>query len=137
MPLIPYQCEACDHYFEITQGYHDKRKKKCPACKKNKLYQVFCAPTVSIPKSVGSLADKNTREMGKYKFQKLEKEQAERENATKLDNLKKAGLVKPDATELPSTKSWFNPSGDNLKKKLKKVIGDKKKTKDYIEKGTL
>jgi putative FmdB family regulatory protein len=136
MPTIPYQCDNCDHYFEITQGYHDKRKKKCPQCKKNKLYQVFCAPVVSVPKSIGSLAEKNTHEMGKYKFDKLEKEQKDRENAVKLENLKKAGVVKPEATELPDQKTWYNPTGENLNKKLKKVLTDKKKTKEFIEKGT-
>ena len=139
MPLIPYECDNCEYYFEVIQGYTEKRKKKCPSCRKAKLRQVFCAPHIQdgTPKTLGTLAERNRREMGKYKLEKLEKEQTDNENAKKLEHLKKAGVVNENATELPSTKTWYNPKGENLNKKLNKVIGDKKKTKKYIEEGKL
>ncbi len=137
MPLIPYQCsnEDCNHYFEVKQGYHDKRKTKCPACKKKTLFQVFCAPVVSVPKTVGSLAEKNTKLMGKYAFEEQERKNAINDDAMKLENLKKLKGVSPDAKVLPDGKSWFNPSGKDVGKELKPILGDKKKIKKYIKEG--
>jgi putative FmdB family regulatory protein len=130
MPLIPYKCDSCDHEFEIIQGYQDKRKKKCPVCKKNTLRQVFCAPYITGEiKSMGSLAEKNTREMGKYGLEERYRKDAIERDAVKLESLKQAGVIKHDATELPKT--------ENTLKKLKNVLPSKAKTKKYIEEGKL
>jgi putative FmdB family regulatory protein len=34
------QCQNCDHGFEVKQSIHDRPKKKCPECKKMKLFRV-------------------------------------------------------------------------------------------------
>ncbi len=41
MPTYDYQCDACDHKFEVFQGINDEHLKKCPECKKNKLRRLF------------------------------------------------------------------------------------------------
>jgi putative FmdB family regulatory protein len=128
MPLIPYQCEKCDHYFEITQGYHDERLTKCPECKKSALKQVFCSPYIAQPiQSVGSLAEKNTREMGIYGREAKWKADTENRDAVKLKSLKELGVVSESATEIPKEQKHLE--------KLRHIISDPKKTKDYIEKG--
>jgi putative FmdB family regulatory protein len=32
MPLYEYQCEACEHRFEVIQKFSDSPIEKCPAC---------------------------------------------------------------------------------------------------------
>jgi putative FmdB family regulatory protein len=41
MPTYDYECDACNHTFEVFQGINDPVKKKCPACGKNKLRRLF------------------------------------------------------------------------------------------------
>jgi putative FmdB family regulatory protein len=128
MPLIPYQCDNCEHYFEITQGYTEKRKKKCPQCHKNKLRQVYCAPYIPQElKSLGMVAEKNTREMGKYALEDKRRNDEIERDAVKLESLKMAGVVPESATEVPKSQKTFQ--------KLKNVIKSPEKTKKYIETG--
>lgn len=130
MPLIPYKCDNCEHEFELVQGYKDKRKKKCPNCNRKKLRQVFCEPYIAGEiKSMGSLAEKNTREMGKYALEDKYRQDATERDAVKLESLKQAGVIQQNATELPKT--------ENTLKKLSKVISSPEKTKKYVEEGKL
>jgi putative FmdB family regulatory protein len=41
MPTYDYQCDACDHKFELFQSIKDSPKKKCPECGKPKLRRLF------------------------------------------------------------------------------------------------
>ena len=41
MPTYDYQCDACDHKFELFQSIKDPVKKKCPECGKSKLRRLF------------------------------------------------------------------------------------------------
>ena len=41
MPTYDYQCDACEHMFELFQGINDPLKRKCPACRKLKLRRLF------------------------------------------------------------------------------------------------
>jgi putative FmdB family regulatory protein len=41
MPTYDYQCDACDHKFELFQSIKDSPKKKCPKCGKSKLRRLF------------------------------------------------------------------------------------------------
>jgi putative FmdB family regulatory protein len=41
MPTYDYQCDACDHKFEVFQSISEEQLKKCPECKKNKLRRLF------------------------------------------------------------------------------------------------
>jgi putative FmdB family regulatory protein len=41
MPTYDYQCDACDHKFELFQAMKDAPKKKCPKCGKPKLRRLF------------------------------------------------------------------------------------------------
>jgi len=33
MPIYEYECPACQHRFEVKQGFKDKPQAKCPQCK--------------------------------------------------------------------------------------------------------
>ncbi len=41
MPTYDYECDGCQHSFELFQGINDSVKKKCPQCGKLKLRRLF------------------------------------------------------------------------------------------------
>ncbi len=66
MPYYLYECGDCEAHFEISCPMSEiqKLKPKCPECgKKKNVYRDFSGTIVSIPKTLGSLAEKNARGM--------------------------------------------------------------------------
>ena len=43
MPIYEYQCEACDHRFEVIQKVSDRAIKKCVLCR-GKVQKILSAP---------------------------------------------------------------------------------------------
>lgn len=41
MPTYDYECDSCDHKFELFQSIKDSPKKTCPECGKPKLRRLF------------------------------------------------------------------------------------------------
>tara|TARA_R100000808_G_scaffold5713_1_gene17191 strand:+ start:28157 stop:28531 length:375 start_codon:yes stop_codon:yes gene_type:complete len=71
MPTYQYQCDNCDHYFEIVQSMKDKKKKTCPECKKPKLKRLLGQPMIFVkgePSTIGHWAERNTEKMGRYEL---------------------------------------------------------------------
>ena len=53
MPTYDYQCDACDHAFELYQGINDPKKKKCPECGKLKLRRLLGTGAAVVFKGSG------------------------------------------------------------------------------------
>jgi putative FmdB family regulatory protein len=53
MPTYQYECEACNHDFEILQSMLDKKLKKCPQCGKDTLHRLIGAGSGIIFKGSG------------------------------------------------------------------------------------
>jgi putative FmdB family regulatory protein len=53
MPTYDYQCDACNHTFEIFQGINDDKLRKCPACKKLKLRRLLGTGAAVVFKGSG------------------------------------------------------------------------------------
>ena len=53
MPTYQYECDACDHSFEILQSMLDEKLKKCPQCGKNELHRLIGAGSGIIFKGSG------------------------------------------------------------------------------------
>ena len=53
MPTYQYECDACNHSFEILQTMLDKRFKKCPECGKNTLHRLIGSGSGIIFKGSG------------------------------------------------------------------------------------
>jgi len=53
MPTYDYECDACQHTFELFQGINDPVKKKCPECGKNKLNRLFGTGAAIVFKGSG------------------------------------------------------------------------------------
>lgn len=66
MPEYTYKCTKCNHQFDIYHGIKEPVKKKCPECKKNTLERLISAVNGFVKgiKTLGQLAEKNTKKMG-------------------------------------------------------------------------
>ncbi len=53
MPTYQYECDACGHDFEILQSMLDRKLKKCPECKEDKLHRLIGAGSGIIFKGSG------------------------------------------------------------------------------------
>ena len=121
MYLCDIDNQGCGHTFEIKQRLHDSEKKKCPVCKKWKLYRVIQVPILvgdSTPKTLGQLADrkKNT----------YEKEHVLNKHQPKT----KPGSLREKWEKIQPKPFW---RGDKMDKSLGKLT-DKQKIK-YINTG--
>lgn len=114
-----YICDACGHHMVVEHdSIHEPLKKKCPECKKLKLYQDLTGQHAFVyqePKTLGHLAERNTERMGKYDLEMRRKKDEER------NKLKKK----------PST--WYNKEGKDLKKELSHLTTREKKHKYIME----
>jgi putative FmdB family regulatory protein len=53
MPTYDYECDGCQHTFELFQSINDPVKRKCPACGKQKLRRLFGAGAAVVFKGSG------------------------------------------------------------------------------------
>ena len=53
MPTYDYQCDACDHLFELYQGINDPVKRKCPECGRLKLRRLLGTGAAVVFKGSG------------------------------------------------------------------------------------
>jgi putative FmdB family regulatory protein len=53
MPTYDYECDACNHAFELFQSITDKHIRKCPECGKLKIRRLIGAGSTIIFKGSG------------------------------------------------------------------------------------
>jgi putative FmdB family regulatory protein len=126
-----YYCKACEHQFETVQPMNEELKTKCPKCKKKKLIQDLSGSfhgSVMQYNTVGSLAEKNTRELGIYGRQAKEKEVLDKEESIKQNRenkLREMGLNpvqrKKTTNSLPPKKVLLDINNGNIEA-IKKYI---------------
>jgi putative FmdB family regulatory protein len=65
LPIYIFNCENCESQFEIkaTMDSIVGLKPSCPECRKKNVYRDYSGTIVSIPKTLGSLAEKNASKM--------------------------------------------------------------------------
>ena len=66
MPVYEYKCSGCEHQFEIVEALKAPVKRKCPECNNNLLERLLfpVMGRVKSIKSIGQLAEKNTKRAG-------------------------------------------------------------------------
>lgn len=105
MPEYQFACDACEYSFEVFMSIKDyKALKKCPQCKKNKLYRVY-NPVYGFnaePKTLGSFVDKKMQNMGQYEKDKVEREERGRRSRS-------------GKTEKPKRPPWRKSDKPNFK----------------------
>ena len=107
-------CGACGFSFELEKKIADDFPKKCPECKKNKLYQDYSVPYFAIrqdPKTIGHQAQRNTEKMSK-----------------ELLEIKRGAHKK---IKKEGTPSWYNADRKDLPKELSSLNTVEKK-QNYI-----
>ena len=77
MPTYDYQCDACDHEFELFQQISDPVKKKCPECGKLKLRRLFGTGAAVVFKGSGFYETDYRSES--YKKGRRERQESHRE----------------------------------------------------------
>jgi putative FmdB family regulatory protein len=53
MPTYDYECDACEHEFELFQSISEPLKRKCPECGKMKLRRLFGTGAAVVFKGSG------------------------------------------------------------------------------------
>lgn len=121
MPTYVYNCENCQTSFEVKQSLKDDPLTKCESCGKESLYKsIQSCFIVGEPVTVGQLAERNTKKMGKYHLEKLRKDHAE------------SGQAAADQAYADVGKKRIN---NELAKKLAKATPEQKKK--YIHEGKI
>lgn len=112
MPLYDFECAPCAYYTEIKQGMHDPSVYECPHCNNNTLVRVIInAPSFMVrgeAKTIGQLADKNTRNMGTYEFQ----EKSEKDGIKKDPTDPRKAMHKKINSMTPEQKVNWIKNGD-------------------------
>lgn len=127
--------EKCNHYFEIVQERDEPLLKRCPKCRKHKLYQDLSGQHISIigePKTLIHQADRNTKNFGKYELEDKRKKDAYEKKLMRKKPLIEKGLIPEDAMEKERKPAWY---GELPKEKAKDIMSNKKRAKKYIQEG--
>ena len=101
MPIYHYKCE-CGFDQEVYHSIKEPTKQQCPACKNPSLYIVIDTipyGAVKEVKTVGQLAEKNSRNMGKEQVQmKMDSDGTTEKikNTEKMREAMKLGSLTPE-----------------------------------------
>lgn len=93
MPTYDYQCDACDHEFELFQQISDSVKKKCPECGKLKLRRLFGTGAAVVFKGSG-FYETDYRSESYKKGAESDKKKSEKKSESKSES--KADSKKAD-----------------------------------------
>jgi len=123
-----YVCDndECGYTFEVEQDINDpSRKKKCPVCKKNSLYQDLSGIYVGVRevKTLGQIADLNTKKLGRYGLEdkeakELENQKAEYDRKKSIIEQRNPGAKVPEfgqKSPIPETPEYVKKSIETLK----------------------
>lgn len=135
MPTYQFKCDGCGHGFEITESIKTfKPRKKCPQCKKNKLYQVFGVPFAIVNGSdrntLGTLADRNVLKIGRDEISEREARREEELEQQRLNTPLPEGM---SHAKRSADKAWWRKGKKKQNRKLGKMTNKQKA--DYIFKG--
>ena len=113
MPTYEYQCDACDHAFELFQSMTEPKKRKCPECGKNKLERLIGTGSAVLFKGSGFYETDYRSEC--YKKQ------------AKADSEGKPGKAETSAETKSNSKPDAKPSSKKDEPKTKPAKSDSSK----------
>jgi hypothetical protein len=107
MPEYHFVCEKCKSYsveYWYVSEYDDKIKKsKCHQCKSKKIHRAYdldnVHTTVKEIKTIGQLAEANTKKLGKYGLEEKmlqDKKIVNKEQQEKRDRIRKINKMTPE-----------------------------------------
>jgi len=101
MPTYDYECEACEHSFELFQTISEAVKKKCPECGKLKLRRLFGTGAALLFKGSG-FYQTDYRSDSYMKDAKAAKRSSESTSSGGKNSAKKAGGKKKETAKASS-----------------------------------
>jgi putative FmdB family regulatory protein len=110
MPTYDYQCDACDHEFEIFESITAEPQKKCPKCKKSKLRRLFGSGAALVFKGSGFYSTDYRSDS--YKKAAAAEKPATDSSASSGDSATKAKSDSPKSDAKPAKSSKPSKSGD-------------------------
>jgi putative FmdB family regulatory protein len=121
-----YICDSCDYTFEVQQSMHEQILKKCPQCERLTLYQDLRGQYHAMVNTVtlGQLAEKNTKKMGRYEFQAKEEGLRQEKLKKNQDKLRRNGVDLP--LEKCEHKPWYGKLDNNDVNKINKMTPEQK-----------
>lgn len=103
MPVYHYRCSECSDEFETYHSIKEPLRKNCPSCKKDGLSVVLGSPpdiiNVGEVKTIGQLAEKNAKSLGRYGLEeKMHQDQIKEriEAKEKMANIRKLANLSPE-----------------------------------------
>tara|TARA_B100000809_G_C14680874_1_gene366858 strand:+ start:33 stop:386 length:354 start_codon:yes stop_codon:yes gene_type:complete len=115
MPTYDYECNACQHTFELFQGINDPIKRKCPECGRLKLRRLFGTGAAILFKGSGFYETDYRSDSYKKAAsadKKAESKASEPAKSTSSSESKsdKKSESKPETTSTPKTNKNDNNS---------------------------
>ena len=104
MPTYDYQCDACQHEFELFQSIKDSAKRKCPKCGRMKLRRLFGTGAAIVFKGSG-FYQTDYRSDSYKKAAEKDKKASEAKSESSSDTSTKKSDSKPKSGSSKSTKS--------------------------------
>lgn len=91
MPTYDYQCDSCDHEFELFQQISEPVKRKCPECGKLKLRRLFGTGAAVMFKGSGFYETDYRSDSYKKAAEKDKKSQSDGGKKEKKSDAKSSG----------------------------------------------
>jgi putative FmdB family regulatory protein len=112
MPTYDYECDACQHKFELFQSIMAEPEKKCPECGKRKLRRLIGAGAGFVFKGSGFYQTD-------YRSDSYKK-RAEADKSTEAKSDSKGGESKPAESKTSETKTTGGSPSSKPDKKAKR-----------------
>jgi len=96
MPIYHYRCENCGNDFEIRLSIKEDKLKTCESCGEDALDIIIDGPfelAVKEVKTLGQLAEKNAKSMGKEQLQKKMEADGSLETIKKKEKMKEINKI--------------------------------------------
>lgn len=97
MPTYDYECDACDHKFELFQQMSEAVKKKCPECGKLKLRRLFGTGAAVVFKGSGFYETDYRSDSYKKGAEKAKKSKDTNKKSDKKSSDKSSSSTKSDS----------------------------------------
>lgn len=138
MPIYEYACPKCEIAFDTIQSMSEAPLRECPMCERNTLVKLFSVPNAVVqhdPKTIGELAERNSKNMSKDELAEKsgKKKEAKRKGLEEL-----ASKVGGEAIKKSETLPWWRDGKSFGSKRSEKPIDTSKITniRKYVENGT-
>ena len=105
MPTYDYECDACDHKFELFQSIMADPEKKCPKCKKMKLRRLIGTGAAIVFKGTGFYQTDYRSESYKKSAASDSKSSSESKSESKSDSTSSAETKSESKSEKSESKS--------------------------------